>query len=126
MEREAKQFLKSFGIFTAGLILIAALLFSTLLQKWYFPMFPVQFLVIALVTGIIHLFLIKVAQQNIRKFNTVFMALVAIKLLIYFAFILISLLLDRSNAIVFVLTFLVLYICFTIFEVQQILRTLKK
>jgi hypothetical protein len=50
----------------------------------------------------------------------------SIKLLLYLIFILICLLIDRSKAINFVVTFLVLYVCFTTFEVNKISKFLKK
>ncbi len=126
MEQNAKKFLINLGIFSFAMLIIAAVLYSTLLKEWYFPMAPAQFLLILLVTGISHLWLQKSILENKKGFTAAFMLTVSIKLMVYLAFIVICLLIDRSHAIVFVLTFFLLYICFTIFEVKQILGCLKK
>jgi hypothetical protein len=125
MNKIIYQFIFKFLIFSIFLSALAAILFLTVMKKWYFPAFPIQLLLIAIVTGISHIWLLKFSEQNMRKFTTVFMALVSIKLLIYMSYLLVNLWIDRSNVIVFLLTFFLLYVCFTIFEVKQILFFLK-
>jgi hypothetical protein len=126
MNKITYQFIIKLLIFSLLLSAIAAILFLTVMKKWYFPAFPIQLLLIAIVTGISHIWLLKYSEQNMRKFTTVFMALVSIRLLIYLSYLLVNLWIDRSNVIVFLLTFFLLYVCFTIFEVKHILFFLKK
>jgi uncharacterized ion transporter superfamily protein YfcC len=125
MKNPTYQFLFKLAIFSLLLSAIAAFLFSTIMQKWYFDAFPSQLILIAVVTGVSHLRLLKSAEKNMRQFTTVFMALVSIKLLIYLSYLLVNLWIDRSNAIAFSLTFFGLYVCYTIFEVNQVLVFLK-
>lgn len=126
IETENKQFLRKFIIFSLVLIAIAAILFLTILKAFYVPLFPLQLLLIGSLTLYSHLRLIKACEENVRRFTTVFMLSVTLKLMAYLCFLLICLLIDHSNALAFVLTFFTLYLCFTVFEVIQVLIFLKK
>jgi hypothetical protein len=123
---EKSNFLKNMLVFCLVLTIVSTLLFTTILKGYYLKLFPVQFAVIALVTILSHIRLMNAIRLNVRRFNTTFLALMSVKLLLYLIFILICLLIDRSEAINFVVTFLVLYVCFTIFEVNKISKFLKK
>jgi len=123
---EKSNFLKNVLVFCLALTIVSTLLFTTILKGYYLKLFPVQFAVIALVTILSHIRLMNAIRLNVRRFNTTFLALMSIKLLLYLIFILICLLIDRSEAINFVVTFLVLYVCFTIFEVNKISKFLRK
>lgn len=126
MNTASRQFIVKILIFSIIIFAIATALFSTVLKIWYLASYPYQILLIALVTTIGHLWVIKASGQNTRRFTTAFMASVTLKLMVYLFFMLIFLLLDRSQVIPFVLTFITFYILFTIFEVIQVLRYLKK
>lgn len=121
-----RQFIVKILIFTLIVFVIAAALFTTVLKPWYFAAYPYQILLIAVVTTIGHLLVLKAAGQNTRKFTTAYMASVTLKLMVYLTFILVCLLIDHSQAIPFALTFIVFYISYTIFEVYLVLSHIKK
>lgn len=126
MNKDVQFFLKKFILFCLVLISMSLLLFDTVLKDMYLKIYPLQFAVVAVVTFLSHLRLMKSFDQNIRKFSTTFLSTMSVKLFVYMVFIIICLLIDRSHAVIFVLTFLVLYLCFTTFEVIQISDFLKK
>ena len=126
MSDASRKFVIKIGLFTLAIIIISAVLFLTILNKFYLAVFPIQLLLIAVVTTIGHLWVIRAADQNPMKFTTAFMASVTLKLLVYLFFMLIYLLFDHTQVISFMLTFIVLYISFTIFEVIQVLKFIKK
>jgi len=126
IETERKQFIRKFLIFSIVLIAIAAILYLTILKLLYVKTFPFQLLLIGSLTAFSHLHLIKACEENLRRFTTVYMLFVTLKLMAYLSFMVICLLIDHSNALAFVLTFFALYICFTVFEVIQVLKFLKK
>ena len=123
---EMKHFVRKFMIFSLILIVIAVILYISALKTFYVKSFPLQIFMIGSLTLYSQLRLIKACEQNIRKFTTVFMLSVTLKLMVYLSFLLICLLIDHSNALSFVLTFFVLYVCYTVFEVIQVLNFLKK
>ncbi len=126
INNDQKNFLKKALLFCLILAGISLLLFSSLLKEHYLKIYPLQFGLIALVTVVSHLKLMNAIQLNIRKFNTIYLAIMSMKLFLYILFIMVCLLIDRSRAIEFVMAFLILYIFFTVFEVLEISNFLKK
>ncbi|HZK61435.1 MAG TPA: hypothetical protein VFC41_05115 [Anaerovoracaceae bacterium] len=121
----SRHFLLKIIILSFLLLAISTALFSTVLKMWQFAAYPYQILLIALVTTIGHLWIVKAAGENTRKFTTAFMASVTLKLMVYLTFMLVYLLYDHSQVIPFVLTFIALYIIYTIFEVIEVLNIIK-
>ena len=126
MSEASKKFIIKVSLFSLILYIIATALFSTVLKIYYVPAFPFQLLLIATVTSIGHLLVIRASAQNTIKFTTAFMGSVTLKLLIYLFFLLIYLWIDHSQVVPFVLTFMTLYLAYTIFEVTEVLRFIKK
>lgn len=126
MSAVTTKFIAKIGLLTLIIYLVATILFSTILKQVYFEVFPVQLLLIAIVTSVGHLWILKAAEQNTVRFTTAFMGSATLKLMIYLFFILIYLWIDRSHVVPFVLTFIILYIIYTIFEVVEVLRVIKK
>jgi len=126
MSDASRKFVLKITLFTLTIFILSAALFTTVLKTFYLSVFPVQLLLIATVTTMGHLWVIRAADQNPMKFTTAFMASVTLKLLVYLFFMLIYLLIDHSEVISFILTFIALYIAFTIFEVIQVLKFIKK
>ena len=126
MSAVAKKFVIKICLFTIIIFVIGSALFSTVLKMFYLPVFPFQVLLIAAVTAIGHLWIIRASEQNTIKFTTAFMGSATLKLMVYLFFMLIYLWNDHSNAISFVLTFMILYLIFTVFEVMEVLRFIKK
>lgn len=123
---EKRLFVRKALILCLLLSAVSLIIFLTFLRSYYLTIFPFQIGIIALVTIFSHLKLMDARQKNARGFSTVFLSTMMIKLLIYMAFILVYLLVDKTNAINFVLTFFVLYLVFTAFEVREISIFLKK
>jgi hypothetical protein len=123
---EKRFFYKKALLFCLVLIGLSLLLFDSVLKDFYNRLFPVQFGLIALVTFFSHLKLMNAIEQNARRFSTTFLATMSMRLFIYATFIVICLLIDRTRAISFVISFMILYFIFTIFEVIEISNFLRK
>ena len=120
------KFLLKISVFTLIVITISALLFTTILKAYYFNAFILHVVLISVVTTIGHILVAKAVKKNMRTFATAYMASVTIKLVVYLVYLLVSLLIDHSQVIQFSLTFLILYLIYTIFEVVEVLSFLKK
>jgi hypothetical protein len=125
MSKEVQFFFKKMLLFSLILAGISIILYDSLLKDYYLKIFPFQFLLIAFVTAISHLRLIRAKNFNIMRFNTRYLSVTGIKLFIYLLFIIIYFFLDRANALNFVASFFVLYIGFTIFEVSEVSNFLR-
>lgn len=112
-----------FSIFTMGVLYFwqqyASLRFQTDLGWLLWGFFII-------VTALIHIVLVRSAEQSPRKFITNFMALSATKLFLYLMVIVIYALLKGKAALGFVILFLVLYFLYSIFEVVTLLKHFKK
>lgn len=126
MSIASRQFLVRISIFSMFIYAIAIALFSTILKSWYIAFYPFMIVIIASVTTIGHLWILKASGQNTRKFTTAYMASVTLKILVYLTFILVYLLIDHSQVVSFVLTFSSFYILYMVFEVMQVLNFIKK
>lgn len=73
------------------------------------------------VSAIVHRFLLK-ELDNPKKFVMRFMMTTTMKLLLYLSVILTFVLLNKSQAVAFVIAFLLFYIIFTVFEVRAFVR----
>jgi len=126
MNKTIKNFIFKIALLTAILFALSSLLFSTVLNSWYFASYPFQIIFIAVVTTMGHTWVLKASDQNSRRFNTAFTASTTLKLMAYLSYLLIALLIDHSHTIPFILNFIILYIIFTIFDVTQTLKIIKK
>jgi hypothetical protein len=126
ISKEIQFFLKKVLLLCLVVTGLSVVLFDTILKGLYLTVFPLELAIVVLVTIVGHLRLMKSIEFNMRKFSTIYLSTMSLKLLVYFLFILTNLLVDRSNAINFVVSFLILYIIFTIFEVIEISNFLKK
>ena len=122
----SRKFILKISVFSLLIFIMASVLFSTILKAYHLDALPYLILLVASVTTLGHLWVIRASGQNTMKFTTAFMASVTLKLIVYLFFMLIYLLIDRSQVVPFVLTFITLYILFTIFEVVQVLAAIKK
>jgi hypothetical protein len=79
-----------------------------------------------LLTFVIHHFLIKANTQSPQNFVRSYMLFTALKLFLNLMVIVIYLLIDRKQAMVFILSFLIFYFVFLIFEIIALQSTLKE
>jgi len=110
-------------------LLIALLTFglnyiiSTNLISSSWPILILFFLSISL---LVHRFLLKKSSENHGKFINAFLLTTTVKLLLFLAVILIYVLLNRDDAIGFILTFFAYYLIYTSFEIFSILKILRR
>jgi hypothetical protein len=101
-------------------------LFHFLIPQYYFPHFPVIPAFLLLVTIMVHVYLIKSSENNPRKFTSKYLGAMGLKMFIYMIFLVVFLFIDRAHAVPFLVSFLVTYAAFTLYEVISILNYLKK
>ncbi|MCF6239961.1 MAG: hypothetical protein L3J74_01300 [Bacteroidales bacterium] len=121
-----KKYIIRLLIFVAIISLIAIILYLTVLTKFYLPVFPYVLLFFTVISFLTHYILLKSGKSRIAKFSTSFMGITSLKLFLYLIFIVVYLFIDKTNALVFVLTFFILYLLFTVFETSSLLKDLDK
>ncbi len=113
-------------IFVTLIALVAAILYTTVLSSFYLSVFPYVLIFFTLISFLSHYIIVKAGQSRITKFSTSFMGITSLKLFLYLIFIIVYLLIDKTNALVFVLTLFIVYLLFTIFETSSLLKDLDK
>lgn len=126
MRKAFYKFVYSLALFTAVLGIIAIILKYTLPEKIIPASLPLLFLLFIIVSATVHYFLLKSATYSGSKFVSFFMATTFLKLFIYLIIIILYALLVKVNLVSFILTFFILYLLYTAFEVVMILRQTNK
>jgi hypothetical protein len=119
MQPKYLDFLKKLLIFTIILALAGYFLTYLLPEKFISPTLPALFIFFFSVTGIVHYVLLGISVKKPNSFINYFMLLTFGKLMFYLSIILIYSLIKRDEAVSFILSFAVLYLFFTAFEVTQ-------
>ena len=119
MQPKYLDFLKKLLIFTIILALAGYFLTYLLPEKFISPTLPALFIFFFSVTGVVHYVLLRISVKRPNSFINYFMLLTFGKLMFYLSIILIYSLIKRDEAVSFILSFAVLYLFFTAFEVTQ-------
>ena len=126
MKETLRKFIFNLLILTLALACIGFGLFYFFFSESYFKLFPVIPVFMFSITLILHIYIVKASEGEIRKFTSKYLGSMGIKILIYLVFIIIFLAVDTANAIPFMVSFLTLYAAMTIFEVISILKYTEK
>lgn len=122
------RFFLSLSIYSLVIISAGIVIFNYLLPGHLLAITP--FVLVCLlfyaVTLIVHSVLLKSSKKEANNFVHNFIATTLLKLLAYLLILVIYVLLNRENAGVFIITFLVLYLCYTVFETIAIIKFFKK
>ena len=115
-----KQFIINIIIISTALVLIGWLIFSKFIPQYYLPVFPFLLLFFVVSSLMIHAYQIHLAKKDLSKFTRSNMLITFFKLFLYSAFAIVYIAVDTSNAKVFVICFVLLYLIFTVFEVTSL------
>jgi hypothetical protein len=96
---------------------IAALLFFLLPEKYISPTLPFLFIFFIAVTLVSSYILIRSSQKKFIRYLNVYLLTTVIKLFLYIAVMITYILLNKADILPFSISFFILYLCYTIFEV---------
>ena len=120
------KFFRSISFFTLALILLSVILFSIIIPQYYLTICPFVFLLFFSVnTAFFYLMEIS-AQKRSMVVIRFFLLGWTIKFFVYVIFLIIYVLLNRPNAVNFLLQFAILYVAFSGFEITYLIRNFKK
>lgn len=120
------SFVKNISLFTLVLYIIGAMLFLTVFRDEYLTVMPLMPLFFVLVKVIGYTYIEFLSRQRHQRFITGYMALTAVRMMIYLAGIIIYVFSFKSQAVPFLITFMALYLAYTVFEVAIILKYFRK
>jgi len=126
MKFKYTDFLRKLLIYTVIIGILSSVFIFLLPDGYITPTLPYLIFFFFSVTLIVHLVLIKVSEKKTPSFINYFMLLTFGKLIFFLTIILIYALLNRDDAIPFILSFFVLYLLYTAFEVVLSLAYVKR
>lgn len=122
------KFVISLSIYSLVLISAGIVTSNYLLPEYSLAIVP--FVLVCLlfyaVTLIVHYVFLKSGKQKAQPFVRNYIATTFLKLLAYLLILVIYVLLNRENAVSFIITFLILYLFYTVFETIAIMKFFKK
>ncbi|MBI9034132.1 MAG: hypothetical protein JEZ03_06655 [Bacteroidales bacterium] len=124
MQESQKLFMRQHLVFSAFIAAFTALVFVFAPQQYISPALPYIFLFYFIVSGLILNFLSKSIGDGARKFTPRFLGTVTFKLLFYLMVMVIYALLNKEDAIPFILAFAVYYLLYTVFDIMLVLKHL--
>lgn len=125
MEKRYRSYIYQLGLISIVLLIVSVTLFLTVLNPWFNYIFPFVIVYFFLFNSIQHFRLLKLSKADPRVFHTNYMAWFGIKMFLNLSFIITYALLNKSQAVSFVLFFAVCYVIYTIFEVVALSKTLR-
>lgn len=112
-----------FSIIIAGLEYLA----TTLLDpKWVSASWPFIIVFFLSFTVLMHRQLLKSTEGNPKKFVYTFLMMTTVKILLYLAVILIYVMINREDAVGFIVAFFINYFLFTAFELSAVMKLMGK
>ena len=125
MEKKYKNYILKLGVLSFSMLVISVVMYLTILKPWFNYIFPFVILYFFLINSIQHFKLLKSSKGSPQVFHTNYMAWFGIKLFLNLAFVIVYVLLNRTQALSFVLFFAFCYVVFTVYEVIALTRTLR-
>lgn len=116
------QFLKKLIILTLAVFLVFYAIAYFLPLELVTPAMPYLIFLSVSVTLIFHYVILKASEKKFSRFISYFMIATVLKLLLYILIIFLYVYLNRSDTLPFVVTFLLLYIIFSVFEIINLLQ----
>lgn len=125
MEKRYKSYIFKLGLISVFLLIGSVALYLTILEEWFNYIFPFVILYFFLFNSIQHFRLLKLSKGDPRVFHTNYMAWFGIKLFLNLSFVIVYVLLNKAQALSFVLFFAFCYLVYTTFEVIALSKTLR-
>lgn len=125
-KRFFQSFVRKTAIITIVVIAAGMLLFTNIPVEYYSPAFPFIVAFFFFATIIVFYYMLKAVEKRPARFVNVFMLTTMLKLMLYLAVMVVYVLLNREDAKLFILTYFVLYVIYTVLEVGSILKVNKE
>jgi len=126
MNQQFHVFVIRLFIFTLIISLLGFVVFYFLPANFYTPAFPFLLVFFAAVTLIVHKLILKGLEKRQSKFVNYFMLTTFIKMFFFLFVMIIYALINRDDAIRFIVIYFILYLFYTVFDVVSIFQTIKK
>lgn len=126
MRKKYLQFIIRLTILSLILGLLAFILSRFLPDGMISPALPYLFILFYVITALVHYILLRITALNPGKFVSYFMLATFLKLMNYLIVVVVYVFYVKEGILPFILSFFILYIFYTVFEVFTILAQTKE
>jgi hypothetical protein len=116
------RFIKSLIVTTAIIVIIALIFYSLAPSDFYTAIFPYLLAFFIVVSIVVYHFMLKAIEKRPARFVNSFMLATMLKLFAYMTLMITYALINREEAMAFIVTFFILYVIYTIIEVASLLK----
>jgi hypothetical protein len=120
------RFINSLLLFSALVFLMGYVIFSFFLREYFLPVFFIILFYFILLTFAGRVIILSGSTEAPGNFNIRYFMVRWIKVLLHLTFIIIYLLIERENVFAFILTFMTIYILYSLFDIYTLGIYLKK
>lgn len=124
-----KSFIVKSTVLTIIVFILGAILYFTVFIQFYHSILPVVPAFFYIVTNLVHAYLLNIAGKSSSRFTSQYMAVSFIKMFFYLAVAIVYVIINKEDAKIFLVNFLLLYVVYTTFEViefSKVVRQTKK
>lgn len=115
-----KSFLVKSTVLTVIVLILGAILYSTVFNQFYRLILPAILAFFYILTNLVHAYLLNIAGKSGSRFSAQYMVISFIKMFFYLAVVIVFVIINKEDAKIFLVNFLLLYVVYTIFEVYEI------
>lgn len=115
-----KSFLVKSTVLTVIVLILGSILYYTVFNQFYRSILPGVLAFFYILTNLVHAYLLNIAGKSGSRFTAQYMAISFIKMFFYLTVVIVFVIINKEDAKIFLVNFLLLYVVYTIFEVYEI------
>ncbi|MBW8332522.1 MAG: hypothetical protein K0M40_10915 [Prolixibacteraceae bacterium] len=121
-----KNFIVKSTVLTIIVFILGAILYSTVFIQFYRSILLVVPAFFYIVTNLVHAYLLNVVGKSSSRFTSQYMAASFIKMFFYLAVAIVYVIINKEDAKIFLVNFLLLYVVYTTFEVIEFSKVVRQ
>jgi phosphatidylglycerophosphate synthase len=121
MEKKDSKFITQLVILTV-VVMVACLFAHNMLTVWW----PAIVVFFAIVSAVMYFLSEKAKAKDMRKFASFYMAATVVKMVVYLAIIIVYIMNFKEDGKHFAITFLIIYLIYSVFETMKLAKKEKK
>lgn len=126
MNIRMKSFLKKSSFLTIIVLALGAILYSSVFKQYFLLILPAILVFFYVVTNLVHAYLLKMADKSGSRFTSHYMATSFTKMFFYLAVAIVYVIINKEDAKIFLINFLLLYAVYTALEVVEFSKVVRQ
>ena len=121
-----KNFIVKSTFLTIIVFIVGVIVYSTIFKPFYLNILPGVLVFFYIVTNLVHSYLLKIAVKSGSGFTSKYMATSFLKMFVYLIVAVAYAIINREDAKIFLINFLMFYAIYTTFEVVEISKVVRQ